>query len=339
MTPESTTKLVDLHVNGVWVPEDLSLPRNPATAAKVVSFSSPDLSLEYLQRATQRLVGEGTDFFLATLVSAPPEVMLKNIALIAQGMKEPWGKPILGIHLEGPFLSQSCKGAHPLGCVQSKPDVGLFRDFFGAAEGNIILTTTSPALEGAPDFISAVSDLGVTVSIGHHDASVEQIEEAFSAGATGVTHAGNAWRKNPDREALRGTDIMAQLLGDGAYVMLIPDGEHVSPNFIKYTYQIVENAKPEHIIWVSDCSALATGPAGTVWEYDGERSVVTDHDGVLRPEPLSGSHKLLKECLRSLRDMHVVPAEEILKRASETPLKFVEEALRRCGTFPNLASV
>jgi N-acetylglucosamine-6-phosphate deacetylase len=337
MITDSAQKVFDLHVNGVWVPEDVSLPAAPSSAAKVVSFSGPDLTLEYLRRATERLVSKGTDFFLATLVSSPPEVMLRNVELIARGMKEPWGKPILGIHLEGPFLSPECKGAHPLECVQSKPDFGLFKDFFQAADGKIVLTTTSPALEGAADFISAVSGLGVVVSIGHHNASVEQIEEAFSAGATGVTHAGNAWTKNPDKDALRGTHVMAQLAGEGAYVMVIPDGEHVSRKFIKYTYQFVEALRPEHIVWVSDCSALATAPEGAVWEYDGQKSVVMSQDGVIKPVPLSGSYLLIKECLNMLKEMDVVPVEGILKPATENPIRFVQNALRRCGTFPTLA--
>jgi N-acetylglucosamine-6-phosphate deacetylase len=201
------------------------------------------------------------------------------------------------------------------------------------------MTTTSPALDGAADFIKAVSELGITVSIGHHDACVEQIEEAFAAGATGVTHAGNAWRKELGREGLRGTEVMAQLLGERAYVMVIPDGEHVSPHFIKYTYQIVENAKPGHIIWVSDCSPLATGPAGVAWEYDGERAIVVEKDGVRRPVPLAGSYLLIKECLQKLQEMNVVPVEEILKGASENPLNFVGAALRRCGTFPDLGAL
>jgi N-acetylglucosamine-6-phosphate deacetylase len=322
--------LVDLHVNGV------TLPPTPTNAAKVVSFSSPELTLELLKGATEHLVAEGTDFFLATLISTAPEVIERNVEIIAQGMREPWGSPILGIHLEGPFLSPECRGAHQLAYIRPTPDFSLFKRFFDAARGNIVLTTTSPALEGSADFIHKVCDLGVTVSIGHHNASAEQIEGAFSAGATGITHAGNAWRKNPDREGLRGTDVMAQLLGDGAYVMVIPDGEHVGEKFIDYTYRIVETFRPGHIVWVSDCSALATAPVGTVWEYDGLSSTVVERDGVIKPVPLSGSYLLIKECLKKLKEMDVVPIEGILKPASENPVRFVERSLRRCGTYPTL---
>jgi N-acetylglucosamine-6-phosphate deacetylase len=335
----SHNPLVDLHVNGVYVPEEVSLPSLPASAAKVVSFSGADLTLEYLKRATERLVSQGTDFFLATLISTAPETILQNLALIAKAMKEPWGKPILGVHLETPFLSPECKGAHPLEFIKSTPDLGLFKTFFEAADGNIVLTTTSPALPGAPTFIEQLCDLGVTVSLGHHNASAQQIEEAFFAGATGVTHSGNAWNQNPDKEGLRGTPVMAQLLGKNAYVMVIPDGEHVSDFFIKYTYKIVENDRPGHIIWVSDCSALATAPVGTVWEYDGQKSTVMEQAGVVKPVPLSGSYLLLKDCLEKLRTMNVVPAEGIRKPASQNALQFVSKALNRCGTHPCLGEI
>jgi hypothetical protein len=74
-----------------------------------------------------------------------------------------------------------------------------------------------------------------------------------------------------------------------------------------------------------------------VWEYDGQKSVVMSQDGVIKPVPLSGSYLLIKECLNMLKEMDVVPVEGILKPATENPIRFVQNALRRCGTFPTLA--
>jgi N-acetylglucosamine-6-phosphate deacetylase len=339
MTPESPSsshKLFDLHVNGLTVPARTT----ENEAAKVVDFSAPELALESVRLATEELVKRGTDYFLATLVTGSPQVTIENLKTLALAMKQPWGRPILGVHLEGPFLSMACKGAHPAQYIRETPDISLFQRFFDAADGNIALTTISPALKGADRFIDQVRGLGVTVSLGHHDASTKQIEDGFEAGATGVTHAGNAWSKAQPDDFRRHTDVLAQLDADGTYVMVIPDGEHVSSSFIKHTYKIVEGLRPGHIVWVSDCSPLAGAPEGDYELYDGLKArIERGQSGELRSVPLTGSYLLLKDCLRKLREMQVVPEAGIVAPASINALNLVRESLRRCNTLPSFDDI
>ncbi len=331
ISPTPASKLVDLHVNG------LTVPARANQAVQVVNFSAPQLTLESVRLATKELVTRGTDYFLATLVTGDPQVTIENLKTISDAMKEPWGRPIVGVHLEGPFLSMTCRGAHPAEHIRETPDLALFKQFFQAADGKVVLSTVSPALDGAARFIEQVRELGVTVSLGHHDASTEKIEEAFAAGATAVTHAGNAWSKTPPADFRRNTEVLAQLDADGVYVMVIPDGEHVGAAFIKHAYKIVEGLRPGHIVWVSDCSPLAGAPEGNYELYDGLRAqIAPGHDGALRSVPLTGSYLLLRECLQKLKEMGVVPEEGIVAPASINALKLIESSLRRCSTFPNL---
>ena len=93
--------LVDLHVNGLTVP----VPGGVET----VNFSAPDLTLAQVRRATESFVSAGTAAFLATLMTSTPETIVRNVSLLSQAMQEPWGKPILGVHLEGHLFSRECR--------------------------------------------------------------------------------------------------------------------------------------------------------------------------------------------------------------------------------------
>lgn len=324
--------LVDLHVNG------LTIPKQPGLKPEVVNFSSAELTLEQVRLATEALVQAGTARFLATLVTGAPETTIRNVHLLAKAMQEPWGEPIMGIHLEGPFFSLECKGAHPEQHIREQGDIELFRQFFSAAQGKVVLTTVSPAIRDATSFIRQITDMGVLVSIGHHNANVEQIEMAFKAGATGVTHAGNAWSKQRPEDDRKNMEVAAQLCEEKAFVMVIPDGVHVNSTFIKYAYKIVEAVKPGRIVWVSDCSPFAGAPIGNYEGFAGQPvSVARDNAGALRTYPLSGSYLLLGECLGVLRQMDIVPERDILAGATGNPLDFVEPALKRIKRFPNLA--
>ncbi len=322
--------LVDLHVNGLTVP----VPGGVET----VNFSAPDLTLAQVRRATESFVSAGTAAFLATLMTSTPETIVRNVSLLSQAMQEPWGKPILGIHLEGPFFSRECRGAHPAELIQEEGDIGLFRRFFEAADGAVVMTTVSPAIKGAPKFISQITkEMGVVVSIGHHNADVSQIEEAFEAGATGVTHAGNAWSKSPPRNGRKNCDVLAQLLNEKAYVMVIPDGVHVDATFIKYVSMAV---KPSRLVWVSDCSPFAGAPEGFYPWSTGETVEVRKNEaGAVRTYPLTGSYLLLAECLDVLRGLGVVPKSRVLAGAIQNPLSLVREPLERLHRFPDLGTL
>jgi N-acetylglucosamine-6-phosphate deacetylase len=324
--------LVDLHVNG------LTLPARAGAAAEVVNFSSESLTLDQVRRATEGLVAAGTRRYLATLITSSPESMIHNVRLIADAMKQPWGEPIMGIHLEGPFFSVATRGAHPKNLVREEADIGLFRRFFDASDGKVVLMTVSPAIRGAAPFIEQIARMGVVVSIGHHNAVVSQIEDAFAAGATGVTHAGNAWSKEEPPDHRKNMEVAAQLLDPNAFVMIIPDGVHVDRNFIKYAFIMVESRKPNRTIWVSDGSAFAGAPAGR-YEFGGEPvDIGPDSSGQIRTFPLTGSYLTISQCLEVLASMKAVPDEAILPGATTIPLDFMSSALKRIDRFPDLSS-
>jgi len=317
----------DLQVNGATVFDQLQRPT-------VVDFSAPSLTVEEVLRVSDRLVRSGVDAYLATIVTSPPDVVTRNVKVIVEAMRS--DPSILGIHLEGPFFSKSCKGAHQEHLIIEEGDPGLFAKFQDAAEGAVVLTTVSPAIARAPQFIEYLSRSGVIVSLGHHDATPSQLEEAFAAGATGITHAGNGWSKIGGTHPRQIADVLTQLSADGVYVMLIPDGEHVSSDFIKYVHKIVEGLRPGHTIFVSDCSPLAGAPEGNYQVLHGKEVAVLSDNGTLKGVPLSGSYLLLSECLSALRNMGILDETAIVRAITQSPLEFMRPALERIRRFPNL---
>jgi N-acetylglucosamine-6-phosphate deacetylase len=318
----------DLQVNGATVFDDLQKP-------SVVDFSSPLLTVEEVHSVSQRLARSGVEAYLATIITSPREIVTRNVKVIVEAMKS--DPHILGIHLEGPFFSKTCKGAHQEHLIIEKGEPALFAEFQEAAQGAVVLTTVSPAITRAPEFIEYLARSGVIVSLGHHDASPSQLEEAFAAGATGITHAGNGWSKIGGTHPRQIADVLTQLSADGVYVMLIPDGEHVSRDFIKYVHKVVERLRPGHTIFVSDCSPLAGAPEGQYKVFHGKEVEVSRVDGQLRGCPLSGSYLLLSECLPVLRDMGILSETQVRRAISQSPLEFMRPALERIERFPDLS--
>jgi N-acetylglucosamine-6-phosphate deacetylase len=180
---------------------------------------------EALSTMGRFLAARGTGAFLATTVSAPLDATLRSLEGLARLIEraEDKGKArAVGIHLEGPFLSHSKRGAHPSNRLLA-PDIAVFDRMFEAAEGNVRLITLAPELPGAVELAGHAASRGVRVSVGHSDASAADTRRAIAAGATSATHTYNAMRaldhKNPGiLEVVLTTDeLFAELICDGIH--------------------------------------------------------------------------------------------------------------------------
>jgi N-acetylglucosamine-6-phosphate deacetylase len=331
---ETISPIVDLHLNGITIPKREALGRQ-----QIVNFSAHDLSLEDVRSATEELVKRGTTHFLATLVSGPEQTTLRNLATIAEAMIQPWGKPIIGIHAEGPFFSIETKGAHCERDIRDYADLSLFKRMFDASKGNLVLATVSPAIKDAASFIEEIAKMGVVVSLGHHNANLVQIKEAIDAGATAITHAGNGWSKEPPTDARKNLEVVAQLTDERTFVMFIPDGIHVSRDFLSIWHKVVEAVKPGHSVFVSDASPLSGATEGDYDFCKQDIRVERDERGRLRTFPLTGSYEQLRDCLTILRGMNIVSESDIVAGVTSNPLALMEPALRRIDRFPELSGL
>jgi N-acetylglucosamine-6-phosphate deacetylase len=204
------------------------------------------------------LAARGTGAFLATTVSAPLDATLRSLAgvakVIAQAPVEGQARPV-GIHLEGPFLSHSKRGAHPSNRLLA-PDIAVFDRMFDAAEGHVRLITLAPELPGAVELAGHAASRGVRVSVGHSDASAADTRRTIAAGATSATHTYNAMRcldhKDPGI-------LEVVLTTDELFAELICDGIHNMPELVRLWWR----AKgPEKAILVTDAMSATGMPEG-----------------------------------------------------------------------------
>jgi N-acetylglucosamine-6-phosphate deacetylase len=190
----------------------------------------------------------GTTALLVTLITDTPEIAAATVAAghEAARLKVPG---FLGLHLEGPHLSVSRKGAHDPALIRPMSDVD-FERLVAARQGlAALLTTVAPETVG-PDRIKAMAGTGIVVSLGHSDATYRLVSGAAAAGATMVTHLFNAMSPLGNREpGLTGAAIDTGTL----YCGLIADGVHVDPA----TVGIALRAKrgPAKIFLVTDAMA------------------------------------------------------------------------------------
>lgn len=228
-----------------------------------VDFNAPGLTVEKVEALTERLEVDGTCGYLPTIVTGNPETTVETLRVIAAARRKSarCERNILGVHLEGPFISAEpgAVGTHPIEWV-AKPSMDLFGRFQDACGGLVRLVTVAAEIPGMPEFVKQLSAQGVVVSLGHQmAASPDDIKPCIDAGAKAFTHLGNGI---PNMIPRHSNIIFTALAEDRASVMFIPDGHHLPDTMLK----VYTRAVPlKRLIAVSDAQYPAGMPPG---EYD-----------------------------------------------------------------------
>jgi len=264
-----------------------------------------DATPEVIEIITKSQLKQGITSLLATTITQSKEnifKMLKNIA--KANVKD--GAEILGINLEGPFISAKVCGAQPMEyCIA--PDLELFARFQEAAEGKIKLVTVAPEYEGALDFIKKC---GAYVSAGHTGATSVRFNEALSCGLRSVTHLFNGMPPMHHREP---GVVGAALLGDN-YAEIICDYVHIAPAIITLAYKL-KGAK--RLIMISD-SMRAAGLSDGTYYVGGAETIVKDGVARLKNGALAGSTCSISQNMRRLWLLGI-PPEDIIRMCTSTP--------------------
>lgn len=215
-----------------------------------------------------------------------------------------------GVHLEGPWLSATRRGAHDAGLLRS-PEPAEVEALLEAAAGALRMVTIAPELPGAIDAIRRLVAAGVVVALGHSDCTAEQAHAAADAGATVVTHVFNGMRPLHHREpGLAG----AALTDDRLAVELILDGQHVSRD----AAEIARRASSGRLVLVSDAMA-ATGWSDGRYAIAGSEVVVADGVAMLADgSSLAGSTGTVGEGVARLVGEHGVALQEAVRASSAT---------------------
>lgn len=243
------------------------------------------------------------------------EEELARISTVAGLYHGEEGAELLGLNMEGPFLSMEKKGAQNPKYIKA-PDLEMFNRLQEAAKGLYKLVTIAPEAEGALRFIEEASKK-VTVSLGHSAASYKVSKKAFEAGATQVTHLYNAM--NPFNH--RDPGIIGAASDDKkAMVEIICDGIHLHPSTIRTTFKIFGE---DRIILISD-SMMATGMENGTYMLGGQKVKVEGNKATLvEGGAIAGSVTNLMECMRFAVKEAGIPLEVAIKCATLNPARAI----------------
>lgn len=226
------------------------------------------------------------------------------------------GANLLGIHLEGPFLSTEYKGAMPEHLLM-KPNMALLEEYQKRAEGNIKYITISPEVEGIADDIPAMNELGITVAIGHSGADYDTSWKAIKNGAASCTHIFNAMKLLHQHFPA----IMGAALESDIYCEAICDGRHLHPGTVRL---LIKTKGIEKVVAITD-SIMAAGLPDGNYKLGVNDVVVEDGDAKLADTGVRAGSTLTQDvALKNLLAFTGRPLEEILLMLTENPARLLK---------------
>ena len=259
---------------------------------------------DHMARMARYWAENGTTSWLATTMTMDKQSIL-NALDADRNVKD--GCNVPGFHLEGPYINLKYKGAQNPEYVQA-PSLEDLEEY---KKKGALMITVAPEVEGGIEFIK---NCGISVALGHTDATYEQACEAFDAGADNVTHTFNAMpglhHRNPS--------VVGAAIEKNAYVQAITDGTHLHKAVITMLYRTFG---VERMIIISD-EISAAGLSDGVYESGGLR--VTVKDGVARIDngAIAGSTTTLYNCVRRAIEFGI-PKKDAFRMASRTPAELL----------------
>ena len=246
-----------------------------------------------IQAMSQLLASRGVTAFVPTVVSLPQNKMLEEISALADVMSQsmPGAEPV-GIHLEGPFINPSKRGAQNHASLREF-DAVFAKELVAAGKGLIRRVTFAPELPGADKLVELLLQSGIQPSMGHSLANEEETLRAIDAGARCCTHLFNGM---PPLEQRQISVTAVALTDDRVTTELIIDGRHLHPRMI----ELACRCKPEtKLVAVSDAIMASGMPDGKY--YIGDSQIVVEKGFSHNPEgKLAGTTTLLDSGWHSL---------------------------------------
>ncbi len=278
----------------------------------------------------------GTTSLLATLVSAPIDALARALERLS-GDVDPAG-PVVGVHLEGPFLALEKRGAHDAGALVDPAPEHVER-LLAAARGSLRMVTLAPERPGALDAIERFARAGARVAAGHSLATLGEVRAAIARGLSFVTHVGNAseWPSRRFDPAVRYRGSEPGLVG--AFMLerrlagsVILDGAHLHPELAR---ALIELRGPDMVALVSDATPTVGLAPGRY--RSGALEVELRADGVaVAGEGLAGSAIALADALRVAVRRAGLALDTAVRMATVTPARVAGIADRKGRLAPGL---
>ncbi len=275
-------------------------------------FGTEDADSASILKMSEILAGYGVTSFIPTCGTAPREELLRRIRAIVKAMGKEKGARILGLHLEGPFISKERIGAQEQEGL-SPVDINYMKELWKAGKGKIINMTVAPELHGMRELALECNRLGIILQAGHTNATYDQMIEGMQANIMHVTHLFNAMRPLHHREpgvvgaALIHPEISCEIIGDGI---------HVNPNLL----QLLLKSKPlSQIVLITDAFKLAKTTLPEDSEYYLDKCFHRKEDKII-----VGSAISMLDGFRNLVE-YGVPVEKAVRMACTNPAQILKQ--------------
>lgn len=285
-----------------------------------------DANVKDLGIIANALASEGTVGFLATTMTQSPENISNAMSAVKDYMSQNIenGAEILGIHLEGPFISEKHIGAQPLEYV-CKPEVSVFDDYNKKSGNAIKIVSLAPEVDGADKLIAHLKSSNIVASAGHTDAGVNDIEKVIKFGLSNITHTYNAQKGLHHREI--GT-VGSAMLFDSLNCEMICDLIHLSAPAIKL---IIKNKPHDKITLITD-SMRAKHLSDGISELGGQEVIVKNGEARLKNGALAGSILKMNDAIKNLVTSCDVKFTDAIDFATANPAK-------NLGIFDQIGSI
>lgn len=289
-------------------------------------FDIIDGNVSDIKEIAEALPQEGVTAFLGATTTQSIEVIDKSLLAAKKYIdaKSELGAELLGIHLEGPFITKKYMGAQLPNYI-IKPSIKDFKHFEEVSGNNIKLVTMAIEEEGSNELIDYLKSTNIVVSIGHSAAGFKEIKNAIKNGVTCVTHTYNGMK--PLRRDDIGT-VGSTFLFNELYSELICDGIHVSEPAVKLLWKNKPNNK---VILISDALRTKFMPDGKYYELE-QVIILKGKEARLEDGKLAGSVLKINEAIKNYMDFTGCDFIDAVKCATENPAK-------NLGIFDKMGSI
>jgi N-acetylglucosamine-6-phosphate deacetylase len=318
ISPSQAPNAVIEDWNGDW----LSLGGIDLQINGALGLAFPELQPETLTQLTaigKYLWQAGVDAYCPTIVTTSIANIHRSLSLIKpyQAQTPSTEATILGVHLEGPCLNPSKRGAHPAEHLQPLT-IAQMQAILGDYSDMITYITLAPELDPSGEVIAFLHDRGIRVSLGHSEATAAEAHQAFSQGASLVTHAFNAMPPLHHREpGLLGAAIVHPQVMCG----FIADGQHIDRTML----QILLQANAQGLFLVSDALAPLGLPDGR-YPWDERQITVTHGTARLDDGTLSGTTLSLLQGVQNLIQWHLCDIPTAIDLATLAPRRAIGQS-------------
>ncbi len=278
--------LIDIHIHG-------------AGGADVM-----DANDDTIETISQLLVKFGVTSFLPTTMTMSQEKIECALNQIRIGMNGHYkGAKVLGCHLEGPFISETYKGAQNKAFIQ-KPNMTWIEPF----QDVIKLITLAPEVDEGYEFIKAMKlKTDIKLSMGHTSTTFAKAKEAIQLGISHATHTFNGMSGFNHRES----GAVGAILMSDVSAELIADKIHVNPEIFEWFYRV----KSGNIVLITDSMRAGCMPDG-VYDLGGQEVIVENGSARLRTGSLAGSVLTLNKAVRNFYEETTLSLPAVYQLAS-----------------------